>query len=439
MGIKCSFGIRIWWTAVLAALVLAAGLLPAEAATETTAPITYRYTQVSDIVPGQKYVIVDNEHPIALTETANGKMGKPTVTVSDSTMTSETRLTEWTFSGSESGTIQGETFYLTGYPSSFSLTSSSRNANLGFTKADGEPVFKIQQYSDYLKNVAGCSLFYNPAYRQNTGGWCTSGSDDATFVRLYQYTETVIGDGSFGKSVTLTEPYTVTSGEHLDLRGCHVDGTITVNEGGCVVDSATDSFDADAAGSVSSYTGPAVFSVSGKHYAAVTVDGRTQFHRVAASVTAFRFDLAQGEIYLSVESTFRGSVTDDGLCAGLTALTDIGFEIDETVGRTTAPVPGSMFTDSEKPISSIKPTKTVGAVEVVAFPDNEDRLAVHFTFLANLDAVYTLRAKLLFGGDAARSSERIIDLRAALTSARETFSACGDDVSAAVVGRYLAA
>jgi len=437
MGIKCSFGIRIWWTAVLAALVLAAGLIPAEAATETTAPITYRYTQVSDIVPGQKYVIVDGELPVALTETATGKMGKPTVTVSDSTMTSETRLTEWTFSGSESGTIfSGSRYLVFTVSDGFKLNTRANNVHIDFKKDLTHTIFKIQRND---KDTVGYALFYDPTHRNGAGAWCTSGSDDATFVRLYQYTETVIGDGSFGKTVTLAEPYTVASGEHLDLRGCHVDGTITVNEGGCVVDSATDSFDADAAGSVSSYTGPAVFSVSGKHYAAVTMDGRTQFHRVAASVTAFRFDLAQGEIYLSVESTFRGSVTDDGLCAGLTALTDMGFEIDETVGGTTAPVPGSMFTDSEKPISTIKPSKTVGAVEVVAFPDNEDRLAVHFTFLANLDAVYTLRAKLLFGSEAARSTERIIDLRAALTSAREAFSACGDDVSAAVVGRYLAA
>jgi len=104
MGMKRSLGARILGAAALVVFVLAAGILPV-GASEAASPITYRYTQVSDIVPGQKYVIVDDEFPVALTETADGKLGKPAVTVSGSTMISETRLTEWTFSGSETGTV----------------------------------------------------------------------------------------------------------------------------------------------------------------------------------------------------------------------------------------------------------------------------------------------------------------------------------------------
>ena len=248
--------------------------------------------------------------------------------------------------------------------------------------------------------------------------------------------------------IDLAVPHTVESGECLDLRGCHIEGTVTVEEGGCIIDTATDAFDADVAGSISDYTGPSVFSPAetssahGKHYVTIPVndaDGnriKTEFHRVAVSATAFRFALSKGQIYLSVEAKFRGSVTDKGVCAGLDMLENIGFEINETINETKTAVPGSMYQDSGQAITSL-------------IPDSENTLAVHFSFLADLDAVYTIRAKLCFSGVSALSTERTIDLREVLTSAQKEFQLQADDEtlepdvrssarnSAAVIGRYL--
>ena len=437
MGAKRFSAGMFFLRSLLVVLVMMAGVSTVGAAEDTetasTGDFTYLYTQATSIVPGEKYVIVDADYPFALMD-ENGKMEAQNVEVSGQRISSQTRLTEWTFSDSKEGTVYDGQYYLGFSGSQFVLNSTNRNAQMEFSCEENESSFRIQREKK--------SLYYHEGY-----GWRTSGAKVKELVCLYRYIGTTAGENS-GQTVELNAPYTVLAGECLDLRGCHIEGTVTVEEGGCIIDTATDAFDADVAGSISDYTGPSVFSPAetssahGKHYVTIPVndaDGnriKTEFHRVAVSATAFRFALSKGQIYLSVEAKFRGSVTDDGVCAGLEILENIGFEINETINETKTAVPGSMYQDSGQAITSL-------------IPDSENTLAVHFSFLANLDAVYTIRAKLCFSGVSALSTERTIDLREVLTSAQKEFQLQADDEtlepdvrssarnSAAVIGRYL--
>ena len=152
--------------------------------TTITAPTggttTYTYTQADSITAGEKYVIVGNSNAVALMDN-DGSMDPQTVTVSGSTMTSTTELTEWTFSGSSSGTIYNGTRYLRYNNSSFSL---STNSSTTFTITDNGSNFRIQS--------GNYSFYYNGS------SWTRSGRNTAQYVRLYQLTDTTTTGGTAG-------------------------------------------------------------------------------------------------------------------------------------------------------------------------------------------------------------------------------------------------
>ena len=139
---------------------------------------TYTYTQATSITAGEKYVIVGNDNDVALMDN-NGSMGSQSVTISGTTMTSTTALTEWTFSGSSSGTIYNGTRYLRYNNGSFSL---SANNSTNFTFTDNGSNFRIQS--------GNYSFYYSGS------SWTRSGRNSAEHVRLYQLTDTTTTGGT---------------------------------------------------------------------------------------------------------------------------------------------------------------------------------------------------------------------------------------------------
>ncbi len=140
---------------------------------------TYTYTQATSITAGGKYVIVGNSNAVALMDN-NGSMGEQNVTISGSTMTSTTQLTEWTFSGSDSGIIYNGTRYLR-YNNLFSL---NENRSTTFTFTDNGSNFRIQS--------GNYSFYYNGS------SWTRSDRNAAQYVRLYQLTDTTTTGGTAG-------------------------------------------------------------------------------------------------------------------------------------------------------------------------------------------------------------------------------------------------
>lgn len=143
---------------------------------------TYTYTQATSITAGEEYVIVGNGHDVALMDN-NGSMGSQSVTISGDTMTSTTELTEWTFSGSSSGTIYNGTHYLR-YSNGFSL-NANQSTNLSFT--DNGSNFRIWRNSNWGTDY---SFYYNGS------SWTRSNSTQ--YVRLYQLTDTTTTGGTAG-------------------------------------------------------------------------------------------------------------------------------------------------------------------------------------------------------------------------------------------------
>jgi len=161
---------------------------------------TYAYTRADSITAGGEYVIVGNNHNVALQGTTS--MGTQSVTISGTTMTSTTPLTEWTFSGNSSGTIYNGTRYLRYNNNAFSLSTSSTT----FTITDNGSNFRIRS--------GNYSFYYNGS------SWTRSGRNTAQYVRLFVRNEdgdvTVGGTpGLYGKlEGELT--YNVTAGTSAD-------------------------------------------------------------------------------------------------------------------------------------------------------------------------------------------------------------------------------
>lgn len=151
---------------------------------------TYTYTQATSITAGGKYVIVGDKNAVALMDNS-GFMGSQSVTISGSTMTSTTALTEWTFEGPSSGTIHNGDRYLYYSRLSFSLNSSN-STNFNIT-ANGSN-FRIQK--------EGYSFYYNGS------SWTCSNRKTAEYVRLYQLTNTITSNKTYARLTgTLEQVY----------------------------------------------------------------------------------------------------------------------------------------------------------------------------------------------------------------------------------------
>lgn len=157
---------------------------------------TYAYKQVDTITAGGEYVIVGNDHAVALMDN-NGQMGKQGVTISGTTMTSPVALTEWTFSGTTSGTVYNGTRYLR-YNNGYSLDQNN-STNLTFT--DNGSNFRISYYQSGGNNTRGYYYFYYSG--QN---WVRSSRNTTQNVRLYERDEAhdVVVGGTNGYYVKLT-------------------------------------------------------------------------------------------------------------------------------------------------------------------------------------------------------------------------------------------
>jgi len=202
-------------------------------------------------------------------------------------------------------------------------------------------------------------------------------------------------------TITIYFNYTVT--DVFDLFGRTINGPATVGvDGGMVIDSKTDDYNAADAGSIANYAGPAVCSpdkgtaLYGKHYAAIeNTDGTYSFHRVAASVTAYQVYLVQQEAYLSLRGDFRSTP------AGLLALTDLGF----VVGGNASMYVGQ--TDES--------TGTTYTIEMLR-GENGYSEPIYYNFPTSTLTVDTA-VKMVFGNDHAVSANHQIDLAEDLKAA----------------------
>ena len=180
----------------------------------TAGKTTYEYTQATSITGAEEYVIVGNDHPVALMNN-NGSIGSESVTISETTMTSTTELTEWTFSGSSSGTVHNGTRYLR-YSNSNRSFSLSDQYYTNFTFTDYGSNFRIQS--------GNYSFYYNGS------SWTRSSRNSARYVRLYQLIDTTTTDGQNGLYAAVAGPlsYDVAFGASKEEALAVVKAGITV-------------------------------------------------------------------------------------------------------------------------------------------------------------------------------------------------------------------
>jgi len=217
----------------------------------------------------------------------------------------------------------------------------------------------------------------------------------------------------------------------FDLFGRTVTGaTVTAT----IIDSKTDDYNAADAGSIANYAGPAVCSPDkgtapyGKHYAAIkNTDGTYSFHRVGVSVTAYRLYLVGGQAYLGFEATFRGTG------AGLKALTDLGFVIDNEPHMFTDGVHvAEDGTETSYNINEIKPTDESGYIDGMT-------VAVHYTGENSVGLTTTVQGKMLFDTSHALSTPRKIDLGANLKKVLDDSDVTEEDPYYTPIRNYLVA
>ncbi len=140
---------------------------------------TGSYELATSIEAGESYVIVANDHDVALMDN-DGSLGSMGVTISGDTLTSEEELTEWTFSSASSGTITSGNGNKLGYSSScWNLTGSG---DCTFDIGTGNGNFSLR--------VIRASSGYNRYYFYYDGSdWAKNSSSSASYVRLYKLAE----------------------------------------------------------------------------------------------------------------------------------------------------------------------------------------------------------------------------------------------------------
>ena len=159
---------------------------------------TYTYTQADSISADDSYVIVDDNEAVALVD--NGSMGSQPVEISGTTMTSTTKLTEWTFSKACSSTtaVSGTIFSDAGHYLRSRNNGSDRiylNTSSGnMSYSDRGTTFRIYGNSRYL--------YYNGSSWGNSSYTAT--------VRLYKFDKAVPTEGTPGIYVAIDGPETYT-------------------------------------------------------------------------------------------------------------------------------------------------------------------------------------------------------------------------------------
>lgn len=301
---------------------------------EITAPqegsgTLYAYQQVDTITAGNDYVIVGNNHDVALMDN-NGSMGSQSVTINGTNMTSTAELTEWTFSSASRGTIYDGTRYLrytvSGLRGSYSLGSTNSSNTLTIT--DNGSNFRI-----YVNSWGTNYSFY-----YSGSSWTRS--DSTQYVRLYERNEAgdVVAEASNGLYGKIVGDLTYTAAAGADanaalagLKG-QVDGyyaeamsTPGSSTAGTVVDDSVltwewvDAYDASTPGDYAvtiSYDGKVlgtaevIVPAATKYYAAegkglYTVAANTSaaaaMAAVKAGVTLYQADDANGTNKVAID------------------------------------------------------------------------------------------------------------------------------------------
>jgi len=232
-----------------------------------------------------------------------------------------------------------------------------------------------------------------------------------------------------------------------DIAALTIDNGITFD----VMDTSTDGFDCEGAGTIGvDLTANGVYSPDkgsatyGKHYAAVpvydedekTVVG-TQFHRVAISVTAYRFYLVKGQAYLAVEGTFRGTLP------GLTALDAMGFVFVGEDANIAEKFEDGVYPDSETdPIGVLVKNNALVKIKSGDTDENGEEIAeenltvstktvegvvsyllpVHYSFAVakdDLNTDFDVVARMFFNDVPADSAERTVNLMDALNAVKD--------------------
>ncbi len=281
----------------------------------TNGTTTYTYTQATSITAGGKYVIVANSNAVALMDN-NGSMGSQTVTISGSTMTSTVALTEWTFSGSSSGTVRSNNNRYLRYNSGFSLHANN-STNLTFT--DNGSNFRIWNNANWGTDY---SLYYSGS------SWTRSSSTQ--YVRLYQLTDTTTTGGTnglYGK-IDGSLAYEVKIGTSKEDALAKVMAGITGYTNTTESDPGTPLDDNDLTWTVdSSYDG----SIPGEY--AVTIEYKGETLGVA-KVTVLTAVIENATISSNKGSVERGSKPNVSTGATITLNYDDGTTatVDVTVG-----------------------------------------------------------------------------------------------------------
>ena len=153
----------------------------------------YNYVQVTSITANEKYVIVDGEQDVVLM----GDLSAQTATVSGTTLTSTTALTEWTFGGT------GETTIVSGGKA---LEVKDDKVELGNT--DKKSKVTVTDGSIVITKKDGKAWLY-----YNGEKWAAT-KTAAEYVRLYKQTKPTTSEGTPGlyAKVTGTMAHTVTRG-----------------------------------------------------------------------------------------------------------------------------------------------------------------------------------------------------------------------------------
>lgn len=144
---------------------------------QRSASADYTYEQVTSIEAGGKYVIVGDSDAVALMDN-NGSMGSQEVTISGTVLTSETELTEWTFSSATSGTITSSNGNKLGYSSSSWNLTGSGDCSFDIASSSGNFSLRV------IRSSSGYNRYY---FNYDGSGW-TSKPTSVDYVRLYELT-----------------------------------------------------------------------------------------------------------------------------------------------------------------------------------------------------------------------------------------------------------
>lgn len=294
---------------------------------------THTYTKVTSITAGASYVIVGNDNAVALMNN-NGSMGSQSVTISGNTLTSDVELTEWTFSGSNNGTIGNEGYNLRYNNNKYSL---SRSSSTNLTFGTGNSNFTI--YTTTKPNGGGPgnnkATTYNYFY-YNGSNWTvssTTNTNSAKYVRLYKYTDSETTDNTYARlNGTIEQVYPATDHVTVDtiLSKVNIDTSKDQNSVVATIPVTSDmvkwdyTFDGSTAGV---YTGTVTYNGISLGTIKVTI--------TPVSVTSIKLVVAEGSVNRGANAnTITGGTIEVTYSDGKTEIKNVTLGMLNNDGNT---------------------------------------------------------------------------------------------------------